>query len=341
MIIPFVHKPIENERGMALLITVMVVSLLTAITAHFGLSVRHEITASTHARDRSRLQAVARSGIHWGMAALKKDGEENNSDSVHDKWAKMKNVNFSSLFGRGDLELDIIDLGGRLQLNSLVKSQGGVDDDGAERSRDILKRLLLDTEQFAIEDEEHAQEIVDSLVDWIDDNDKDQEENFGAENTHYLGLQHPYECKNGPVEFVDELLLVQGIDENVLYGTKDKKGLADFVTAHGNDGKININTAPKLLLQVMTTNMTSDLAQKMDDHRINEDKGNSLEALDWYKQVENWNPLVVLDADTVTTKSSYFLINATGNVHNIEKKIAVVAERDSNNEVILLTKKVD
>ncbi len=335
----FVIHLLRSQEGMALLVTLMVVSLLTAITAHFGLSVRHEIVASTHAKDRNLIRAATVSGVHWGMAAIVKDSEDNTFESSHDSWAKLEeDETLKSLFQRAELKLEVIDLAGRLQINSLAKSNE-VDDKVALRSQEIL-RNLLNSGEFAIENEDHADEIVDSIVDWLDDGDT--EEDLGAENSYYLSLQPPHEARNGPIEDINELQLVKGIrnQEDLWNGTKDTAALVDYLTVHGNDGKININTADTLLLLALSNDIDKDLAEKMIDYRTDENKKDSLEKTDWYKSVNEWPLHVELEKDGITTTSSYFRIEAVGKVYEMEKRMVAIVERDDNGDVILLSKRV-
>jgi len=59
-------------------------------------------------------------------------------------------------------------------------------------------------------------EIADSILDWIDADDETRE--FGAESDYYATLSPGYEPKNGPLDSIDELLLVQGMTASLLYG---------------------------------------------------------------------------------------------------------------------------
>jgi hypothetical protein len=59
-------------------------------------------------------------------------------------------------------------------------------------------------------------EFTPSIVDW-----RDTDSNVttgGAESEYYLMLPDPYECKNGPLETVEELFLVRGATREILFG---------------------------------------------------------------------------------------------------------------------------
>ena len=44
----------------------------------------------------------------------------------------------------------------------------------------------------------------------------------GAENDYYHSLSEPYECKNGDLDTIEELLLVRGVTTELYYGIKKK-----------------------------------------------------------------------------------------------------------------------
>lgn len=52
--------------------------------------------------------------------------------------------------------------------------------------------------------------------------------NGGAQNDYYMGLTPPYQCKNNVPDSLDELLLVQGVTRDLLYGADgNRNGIQD------------------------------------------------------------------------------------------------------------------
>lgn len=93
--------------------------------------------------------------------------------------------------------------GSRFNINALLQDRG----DGGPPDKALLREIFAD---WGVE-EEFGQELVDSLVDWIDDNDL--EELNGAEYPEYeaMGfLNRPY---NRPFYSLDEMRLVRGMEE--------------------------------------------------------------------------------------------------------------------------------
>jgi type II secretory pathway component PulK len=80
----------------------------------------------------------------------------------------------------------------------------------------MLQRLPGMTDEFAA-----------SIVDWRDTN-SDVTAN-GAESEYYLRLPDPYECKNGPLETVEELFLIRGVTKDILFGQDlNRNGVIDL-----------------------------------------------------------------------------------------------------------------
>lgn len=71
-----------------------------------------------------------------------------------------------------------------------------------------------------------SEEVADSILDWLDDDDEPRE--FGAEASYYSSLSPAYAPKNGPLTTLEELLLVRGVTSQHLFGLDaDRNGLAD------------------------------------------------------------------------------------------------------------------
>jgi type II secretory pathway component PulK len=110
--------------------------------------------------------------------------------------------------------------------------------------------------------ETERQSLAASLVDWRDKNSELSIPMGSAEDHEYQQLQYPYEAKDDDFEVLDEILLVQGMTD--AYFEKIK----DYVTVWGS-GKVNINTAPKIILSVL--GLSDDIVEKILLYRAGED----------------------------------------------------------------------
>lgn len=59
-------------------------------------------------------------------------------------------------------------------------------------------------------------DVADAILDWMDGDDKARE--YGAEEGYYGNLNPPYAPKNGPLDTIEELLLVKGVTPQLLFG---------------------------------------------------------------------------------------------------------------------------
>ena len=69
--------------------------------------------------------------------------------------------------------------------------------------------------------------IADAILDWLDEDDDTRD--YGAEAEFYETLDLPYLPRNGMIESLDELLLVEGVTPTLLYGADwNRNGLVDL-----------------------------------------------------------------------------------------------------------------
>jgi type II secretory pathway component PulK len=138
--------------------------------------------------------------------------------------------------------------------------------------------------------------IVNSILDWIDRDDTTRIQ--GAESDFYQGLNPPYFAKNGPIDDISELLLINAAAD--FYGAADPSvaqqkvynpltsrfsgsanlmpaapvGLTNLFTPLSS-GKININTASAEVLQIVPS-ITPEAAQGIVSARQGEDDGSGM-----------------------------------------------------------------
>jgi len=325
----------RDQRGMALLITVMTVSLLVAVTIQFFKTTWQQYLVSNNYKVGTQLKTIADSGVNIALAVLQNDVGENKTVSLLHGWAELTTESYEKLFPTGKLQLKIVDLSSRLQINSLVQK---TDNNTEADIRQVFLNLLM-SGAFSIEDETEARSIVDAMIDWLDEDD--QESDLGAESGYYQSLSIPYSCRNGPVRYIEELLLIKGITPGLLFGTGGKKGLADYLTVNGEDGKVNLNTAPLLIIKSFDLLIGDDLLEKLDEYRRNKDNKEVLSSLGWYKEVAGWPGDIVINENLLTNKSSYFQITATGEFDTLSRSVVAVVEHSGENEFNLLEKKME
>ncbi|ASV75765.1 putative general secretion pathway protein K [Thermogutta terrifontis] len=130
-----------------------------------------------------------------------------------------------------------------------------------------------------------TEDIADAIMDWLDADDEPRE--FGAEIEYYSGLSPAYATKNGPLETIEELLLVRGVTPELLFGAdRNRNGIIDadetipeaFAGLSADDPVAYRGWSAYLTLYSMELNVRPDGRAKIN---INQD---DLEAL--YNQLE-------------------------------------------------------
>ncbi len=302
----------HNQRGIALITVIIIVVILIAVVTELNISSRDDIYDAANLSDGIKLTYIAKSGFYGAVALLA--NANNDFTTLKDDWAHAEFLSQKStnLFSDGYFVVKIEDETGKIPINKLIKGS-----DYDQNIKDMLLRLLSQKE-FGLSDDK-IYEIVDSIKDWIDADDEFT--GVGAENSYYSSLDLPYKAKNFPIDCIEELLMVKGVTKELFYGTKEKAGLAAYITAD-SDGMININTAPKMVLRSLSENMDSEMADRMEDYRLKE--SNDLSNVLWYKQVPGMED-VEFKPELITTKSNYFKIISTGRMKNMTKSLSGVA----------------
>lgn len=306
----------RNQSGMALVLTLLIISFLVAITVELMISTDRQISMATAQREQVRLDGMVLGGLNLARAALLADQEENKFDSLQDSWAQLDRDALKTLAGDIDCNVGVSDLSGLLQVNALGSTGAGKNPGGTiqkvpqerEKYRAIWFRFLR-SGKFAIADDDQAEALLDALSDWVDKDDTERPQ--GAEEPYYRSLTPAYGCRNGPVVQEDELLLVKGMKREILYGDKEHEGIAKYITVTGEDGKINLNTAPSQVLQALSPEMTPELAQELIGFREDKRNREALASFNWYKEVRGLPASMTFESTVLTVTGTYFRVRVT------------------------------
>jgi len=307
-----------NNRGIALITVILIISILVAVAIELNRSSRAAIYDAANLSDGIKLTYIAKSGF-YGAAALLANSN-NNYVTLRDNWAhaEMLSAQSQTLFTDGYFIATVEDEAGKIPLNKLVN-----DTPDNPVIKNILIRLLSQPE-FGL-DERKITEIVDSIKDWIDTDNSASP--YGAETSYYASLDPPYEAKNAQLDCIEELLMVKGITKEIFNGTKEKPGLARYVTAD-SDGTININTAPKMVLRALSPDINAEAADRMDEYRRKD--GNVLSDTAWFLRMAS-----VPTGTEITVKSNYFKIISVGSMKNMEQSLSGVVKRSGKSVQII------
>ncbi len=232
-----------GQRGVALIVTLLITAVVVSILAEIVFSVHMDSSATAGYRDYENASLLARDGV--GVARLMTRRINEKGYTYFDGGRTWQKDMFES--GGGVLEVRLADESGRLPLNAIVYKNGKIN----EEFYDMYVRLL---DELGL-----PLSLADTLADWIDADDSPRSK--GAENADYYERQDPpYRSAGRPLSSVEELYLVKG------YGRDEVSRLEDFVTVYSS-GKVNINTAPREVLEALSQDMTPELADRVISYR--------------------------------------------------------------------------
>ena len=217
-----------RQRGIALLVAILLVALGTIIAA--AMAYENAMTArrgaATFAMDQSVLMAEASEAL--AAYGLNQYWQTDKSHFyIGEGWDKP--VGPIEVVPGVMLTAQLDDMAGRFNLNSLVGSDGTPNKVAVAAFQQLLTSLGLEPMWAGY------------MVDWIDQDITPQNPD-GAEDSVYMGQQPPYRTANMYITSTTELLALPG------FGRDRFQKLAPYIVALPTDAKINICTAPGLVL---------------------------------------------------------------------------------------------
>ncbi len=215
---------LRNQNGMALLLVLVIVALLSALVIEFSFSTLVDLRATETFRDRTKAYYLARGGIEAARIILQED--KNDFDHPTEFWGNPL-VNIPA--GDGDVSITITDLTGRLNLNYIADRNGN--------PLPGYHRFVALCEEVLLLDPLQVQELADSLVYWFNA-DKTK---TTPDDTYYANLHPPYHRRGEKLTIIDELKLVKGFDAQRV------ERLKPYIRVVGEE-QINLNTAPAEVL---------------------------------------------------------------------------------------------
>jgi general secretion pathway protein K len=252
--------PCHDERGVALLVTLLIVTLVAVVVLDLNYLMRVEVHSAANFRDQVRAYYLAKSGVTLVGELLRRNVPE----LAELKRQLLAGVPQTLPVGEDAVTVRVVDEQGKINLNALVQAtatappvRGRPGAQAAEAPRtwiditqDLFQRLRVDPT------------IVGAIVDWIDADDLPTGPG-GAESQYYQTLEKPYVARNAPMETITELRLIRGVTDELLLtlGAKRVGGIVDPATnayltvlpfAQGGRWQVNLNTAPLPILQSLT-----------------------------------------------------------------------------------------
>lgn len=331
-------RALPDDRGFILVTVLLVIALLFPLVLAFNSRVQLNLIQAENFRNSVQALRMARSGVEGSIGILKADDPV--YDSRRDKWG----MAFPSLaLAAGVLTVNIVDEDGKIPINKLLKTtQAAQPKEGGSPAQQTtpappasgtaVKTVEVDQEidtrlRGLITKLGGKPEIVDALIDWIDADD-DVTGSEGAENDYYKKLGQ--QCKNAPLDSLDELLMIKGFDKELVI----EKKLKDYLTvADVVDAKINVNTAPLPVLQAVLGTQTTALPQPLSESDI-EDIAHYRDEHE-LKTTQDIGSAVKISQDQlgkisgfVKVNSTFFTVNSRYTIGKVVKNVEAMLKRD-------------
>ena len=336
------RKITHNNRGIALLITISITTILVAAALEYNRRARFAVVSAAAARDRLTLSYMASSGVHAAMALLVKDKLESNSDTLEEDWANPEKIDEMLQeipFENGKLSVTISDELSKIQVNALVSFPD---------SRQFNEPQIMLWDRFLrfigneddLKDDSDPVAIVNSVKDWLDSGDDDATTGLsGAESSYYEDLEPPYKSRNGPILDLNDLLLIKGITPKLFYGNEQTPGMAAYMTVYGMamgagtsfnwPGRININTADVPVIAALLGLENQELAQTLSEMRqemIAGKDNHDFSNPQWYKEIPGFAD-IALNSNLITTSSDVFRIKSEAAINETKTSVTAVVQR--------------
>lgn len=254
----------SRNQGFILIAVLWITTLLSLFALYYSSSARVQGLQALNTEKWLKQFSLLQSGMDWGYHQYRKfkanesllssqEQLEEQADQILDlKYPRYEPYTMTA--GNQTVEVSIVDLSGKVSINAVDEPL----------LQDILSAcgVQMGAGQTA---------VINSILDWRDQDDLHRQE--GAEKDYYMALESPYRPKNGPLESIEELLLVKGIDRDLFHGNEEVPGLKDFLTVHGEQTTMDINNASPqafLIIEEMPLEVVQDIVAYRKENRIDE-----------------------------------------------------------------------
>jgi general secretion pathway protein K len=303
---------LRNQRGAVLLLVLVVVALLSALLTDWAFSTLVDLRLTETFRDSNRAYYLARGGVEVGRQLLWMD--KNEYDAPSEMWGV--GIPVYPVSEEASVTISIVDEDGRFNLNKVVDNLG---ENPNPLWRDRLRRLLTHLE---IDDPDA---LSDALIDWIDRNQTTSAR--GAENSWYQGLAQPLASKDGPLDTVDELLLVKGFTPEIVEKLTPHVTVTDTITGVS---RLNLNSASKDLLLIWDSDVAASAIEQLLERR-QEKPFKSLAEVQEAIGIENYSALNRnLDIAVI---SRFYQIRSVAEVNDGVRTVEVLLEKTTNRQL--------
>ncbi|MDZ4820550.1 MAG: type II secretion system protein GspK [Planctomycetota bacterium] len=208
----------DSRQGMVLILVLVAVAMLSLAAFTFSDLMSTEHRAAVASLRRVQARTFADSGMDFVQQFIAQEPSViQQLGGVYNNPGRFQSVLvLDSNLPRDRGRFSIVSA--NIENGQLQGTRYGVEDDSARINLNVI--LALDASKpgtgrdLLMKLPAMTESIADAILDWMDDDDEPRE--FGAESNSYSG--QGYSCKNGPLDTLEELLLVEGVTADLLFG---------------------------------------------------------------------------------------------------------------------------
>ena len=310
----------SSERGVALLVVILGVALMTLIVVDFATTAGLGYLSAANQANELRAHFLARSSVAVGLGLLTEDlrndrqtqGGTQPYDSLFDVWAlpfPAQNID------GGTASVAVVDETRKININQLLNTgNAGLNPQVAAELERLCTLVGV------------SPEVIPAIADWIDPDDIVTP--GGAEMDYYLRLQPPYAPRNGFMPTIGDLKMVRGIDD-VSFNR-----LLPFLTVEP-ENQVNVNTASPEVLAALSPELfvNPDLVKAIMTARMIRPFSNLADV----GNIPGVGQYMSELSQLLTTRSKYFTINGMGTYAGSRKLIHGTFFREPNGVELLVS----
>lgn len=220
----------ESNRGFALVVVIIVVLMASFLASQLIMQVRTELAVSYNIKRRVSGHFLALAGVNIGLFRILDRPLDVPAIGAEEDWQDfIQGYEYQVFLPQGKATYYVTSEGGKIDLN---------------RSPQALIELFVQY-QLGEEKEEEIATVIDSLLDWRDNDDFYRE--YGAESEYYGSLDDPYIPRNGKILDPADFFLIRGTG-----AMAGKFSVNEVFTVYSTDGRINFNSLTPAMLDFLT-----------------------------------------------------------------------------------------
>ncbi|MGR8930089.1 MAG: general secretion pathway protein GspK [Gammaproteobacteria bacterium] len=221
-----------RQRGVALVIVIWVLTLLTLMAASFAMTIRRDSSVSWAIKSNAEALAQAESGIILAEYMLSQNDPEL-------RW-KANGTVYQVPAADGKLRVRILAETGKVDINTSDENQ--------------LAALI----NWVTDDSWFQQQLLNAILDWRDADDDTR--TMGAEKRQYRLAGLSYGPSNNAFQNLEELQLVLGMNEQVF------TAIRPFITVYSGQAQVDYQNASPQLIAILAQDQKE---RNIDDQALN------------------------------------------------------------------------